>query len=378
MKSPIGPIARKEFLHIIRDPRTLILGLVFPSLMLLLYGYGISLDIRHIPMAILDQDRSAESRRFVGKFLHSGYFLGQHAVQDYEQLTEDLDKGRVKIALAIPANFQERLLRGEKAPVQILVDGSDANSARLILGYVEQIVTAFSASIIVQTIARGAGSISHFELPFDFRPRIWYNPELKSTQFLVPGLVGIICMVITVLLTSLSIVREREVGTLERIIVSPVRGHQLILGKIIPYTGLAVGQVVLVLLTAYFVFGVPVKGSLLLLSVFTLVFLVAALGIGLVISTATETQQAAMVLAFVSALMPSFLLSGFLFPISSMPIWLQGITYLIPARYYLVILRGILLKGVGIEAFWGEAVALVLFAFGILALASLRMRRMIR
>ncbi|MEK7263625.1 MAG: ABC transporter permease [Bacteroidota bacterium] len=352
------PIIKKEFRQIIRDKRVLAILTLIPALLLLLNGYALNFDVQHIKMAVYDEEKSNESRTFVNSFLTSGYFDFVENLSSSEEATQLLDNAKVKIALIIPKNFSNKLLSNEAASVQILVDGMDANAATTIVGYAQAVTLQYSQKIVLKQLAKlGKGSY----IPINYDARIWYNPELKSAKFLVPGLIGLILAITGVVATALSIVKEKERNTIEQIIVSPVAASEFIVGKLIPYAIISLFAAALTLVAAYWVFDVVIKGSIFLLFGATLLFVVAALSLGLWVSTISDSQQVAFQLATLVSMLPTMILSGFMFPIRSMPWWLQIISNVTPAKFYLIILRSIVLKGVGIEAFWQQLCYLALF-----------------
>lgn len=353
-KSRIPAMTKKEFRHIWRDPRSLSIIILLPVLMLILYGYAIDLDIDDIALGVLDTDKSNETRELISAFEASGYFTVEAYPQNREQIEPLIRARQVRTVLVFPRDFSEKLNSGKKAEIQIIIDGSDSNAATIIRQYSESIINTY-----VMT-----GRQSPFTDLFDIRTRVFFNPNLESSMFYVPGLIAVILMMISALLTSITIARERESGTLEQILVCPLKPYEMIIGKVIPYVFLAFLDGLIILALGRILFGVQVKGSLLLLNATMILYIFAALGIGLLISTIAKTQQVAMMLSAVSTILPSILLSGFIFPISSMPKLLQAITHIIPARYFVVIIRGIILKGTGPAFIWRQC--LFLFVFGIL------------
>ena len=366
-------ILRKELIQVRRDPRTLALTLLMPVLLLLLYGYGVSTDIRDIPMVVLDQDRSPQSREFVRGFTGSRFFSIQSYADRPEGIDRALDAGRARVGLMIPPDFGRKVVRGELAEVLVAVDGSEPNTASASISYVSAIVSRYSAKVIAREM-RGRVPLEELD-PIDLRPRVWYNPELRSVNFIVPGLVAIILMTTSALLTSATIARERELGTMEPLIASPLRAWELMLGKIAAYTLISFADIALVLLVGTLWFQVPFRGSVILLMVMSAFFLMSSLGLGLLISARSASQQSAIMLAFLSTMIPGLLLSGFLFPIASMPRPIQLLTYLIPARYFLVIVRGIFLKGVGIAVLWPHALPMTLLGLFLFALSIRSFRK---
>lgn len=359
---------RKEFIHIFRDVRTLAVVIVLPVLMLTLFGYAINLDVRHLRTAVLDNDKTSLSREFIRSLQHNEYFKVVQYVDRLEQVDALFARGEAKLVFVIPRGFGRDLATGRSPQVQALIDGSDSTSATIAQSYVSAFIQATSADYARRHALRAGLPAERLTMPVDVEPRVWYNPEMKSTYFIVPGLIAVILMQISALLTSLTIVRERERGTIEQLVVSPITPHELMIGKIAPYVLIAFLDVLLVLAAGRLLFGVPMKGSLILLLVHSAVFLFASMGIGLLISVMARTQLVAFIVAMLGTMLPSVLLSGFMFPISAMPPALQYLTYLIPARYFIVILRGIFLKGAGAEVLWQPALALTLF--GVVAIAA--------
>jgi ABC-2 type transport system permease protein len=316
-----------------------------------MFGYAISLDISHIRVGILDHDGSGESRDFAGKFFNSRYFDYARVVEREDEFDRLMREERIGMGIVIPPDFSRNLQAGRPAEVQVLVDGSNSNTASAVLGYVQGIVREFEAG-------RRAGGVLP---PLEIRPRILYNPELRSALFLVPGLIAIILVVTAVIATALSVVREKELGTMEQLVTSPLRAPELILGKIIPPFLVSLFVTGLTLLASRLLFGVTIRGSLIDLLLVTLLFLFGCLGLGLLLSTVAETQQVAFMIAVIVTFLPSFILSGFVFPIRNMPLPVQAVTYLIPARYFLSALRHVMVRGAGIDVFWKDALFLLIF-----------------
>jgi len=367
------PIIKKEFRQISRDPRTLAVLVFFPVILLVLFGYALNFDVKHIGMAVYDEDKSPQSREFIDTFFHSEYFDQAYYLRSKDEVNSLLDEGKVAAVLVVPYDFSRKLIRGEEASVQILVDGSNANKASTVLGYATGLVQSYSLKIISQAFMRKAGR--ELVMPIDVRPRVWYNPELKSAKFLVPGLIAFILMISCVISTSMAIVKEKERNTMEQIIVSPVKPLELIIGKTIPYILISLVTAYLILLMGWLLFDVAVKGSQLQLFFITVLYLFVALGTGLLISTVANTQQLAFQLSLLLTMLPTMILSGFIFPIRNMPEAVQLFTYLIPARYFLVAMRGIILKGAGIGAFWPQILYMAVFAFALTGLSWVRMRK---
>lgn len=353
-------VIRKEFRQLRRDPRAVRLAVVAPVLQLILFGYAATTDLKNAPVAICDRDQQTASRQLVTKLSQVGYFRVYSVGADPRQLLRELDHGRAQVTLDIPPGFSQDLARGRRAAVQVLADGSDSNTATLALSYLTGTLQSYAAEAQVDYLQRhGAAAAPRLGI----EPRIWYNPDLRSANYMLPGLVGLILLIITTNFTALSVVRERETGTLEQLIVTPLRPLELLLGKMIPVAVIGVVDALLIVTVSILWFHVPLRGSLLLLFALAGGFLFCTLGTGLLISTISRTQQQAQMTNFFLT-MPAVLLSGFIFPIANMPTWAQWLTYLIPLRYFLVIARGIYLKGNGFAILWPQAVAL--FVLGVL------------
>jgi len=350
------------------------LAIVLPVVLLILFGYAITFDVRHIPVGIIDQDSSFLSRDFISRVKGSEYLDLVYLSNSSSGLESLLDKGKVKVILIIPHRFSRDLSKGKDAPLQLLIDGSDNNTAQIALGYISGIVQIFSSNIILEKLNKQGAILQAGILPIDVKPRIWYNPDLSSTNFIVPGLIAVVMMILAAMSTSLTIAREWEIGTMEQLIATPAKPHEIIIGKLIPYFFLGIIQISLVILVGTFLFSVPLKGNIFFLFCVSGVFLICGLGIGLLISTITRSQQLAFMFSVLFTFLPSFLLSGFIFPISSMPDIIQFFTYLVPAKYFLIVLRGIFLKGTGLGTLWPEVVSLFAFASLILLACAKRLR----
>ncbi|NQU95080.1 MAG: ABC transporter permease [Candidatus Omnitrophica bacterium] len=370
----VRAIYRKEFLQIRRDPRSLSLGLGIPIILIVLFGYALSLDIEHVPMAIWDQDNTKASVDFILNFKNSKYFkiVGYH--DSYKPLQRHIDYGTALMALVIPKDFSRDLYSGREVPVQLILDGSDSNTATIALGYVNSVVYAYNTNIVLQSFNKGVPINPE---AIDFRPRVWFNQDFESKNFIVPGLIAIIIMVIAALLTSLTVAREWERGTMEQLISTPVRPLELVLGKFTPYFIIGMIDLVIAVLMGRFVFFVPFRGNIVLLFALSAVFLTGALSLGIFISIATKNQLLASQIAILTSFLPTFLLSGFTYEIFNMPKVVQAITYLVPARYFIVCLRGIYLKGVGLRALWPNAVCLIVFAVITVTLATKKFKKKI-
>ena len=375
MRSRILAISNKEFIEIRRDPRTLFMVLALPTVMLLIYGYAINLDIKSIKTVVYDLDKSSQSRGLIGEFLNSGYFKIVKYVDRYDDLDNQLNKGKAKLALCIPSDFSRRLAHSQTATLQTIVDGSDSTSATVSIAYINQIVQQYSLGMAISTIQSKGVKLPHGLPTIDIQSRIWYNPELKSVNFIVPGMLAMIIMMLGSILTALSVVSEKENGTFEKLIITPIRSYELVIGKIMPFVILSFADVIFCLLLGKLWFKVPLKGSIPLLLCLSTLFLFSTIGLGLLISSVAKTQRVAMMAAMLTSMLPTFLLSGFVFPIESMPTVIQWITYLIPAKYYLEILRGILLKGVGIKVLMFNAICLLVYSLFLILISASRFKK---
>jgi len=366
-------ISRKEFLHVVRDRRSLAMAIAIPMLLLVLFGYALTLDVDRVPMVVWDQDGTHASREFVSRFAGSRYFSIRAYARSYREVERAIDTGEALLALAIPTEFGGSVESGRAVAVQLIADGSDSNTATLALGYANAVVREYSRTLAVRQVERLGG----FRLwtPLDVRPRVWFNEELQSRNYIIPGLIAVIMMVIAALLTSLTVAREWERGTMEQLISTPVKGPELILGKLLPYFVIGMFDVLLAVLMGAFVFHVPLRGSVVLLFAMTSIFLAGMLSVGIVISVVTRNQLLAAELASMLTFLPSFLLSGFAYAISNMPHAVQVVTYIVPARYFIALLKGIYLKGVGLEVLWAEAGLLTLFSIAMIVLANVRFRK---
>jgi ABC-2 type transport system permease protein len=373
MLSRILPVIRKEFIHIIRDPRTLGVMFLAPLIQLILFGYAATSDVRDVPLAVFDQDRTPQSRHLITAFIESGQFRVARAIGSEQELAQLIDAGDARAGLIIPPRYAADLLNGKTAQVAFVLDGSDPSVASSALSSARLIGQIEATTVQQQALARRGGVVS-LAPPLEVRPRVWYNPDMASAIFMVPALIGIILQMQATLLTSSAIVRERERGTIEQLIVTPIRPVELIVGKILPYALVALLITIEVLLAGTFWFGVPIKGSLTLLLGISCLFLLSALGIGLLISTLANTQQEAFLLTFLT-LLPSIFLSGFIYPIAAMPKVLQYASGVIPLTYFLTVVRGIVIKGVGVPALTSQIIALTIFGAALIILASTRFRK---
>jgi ABC-2 type transport system permease protein len=368
-------MARKELLHIVRDPRSLMAALTQPVLVLLLFGYALSLDVDRIPAMIYDADRSAESQKLVQEFRGSRYFQIVDQVDSYRSIERAMDQRRILVGVAIPPDYSRDLLQGKESPVQILLDGSDSNTASIAMGYAEGLVQNYAKH--ARDDAQSARTGSVMRPPVDAQVRVWYNPDLVSRNFIVPGLIGVITMIIAALLTSLTIAREWENGTMEQLLSTPVRPIEMALGKLSAHFLLGLVDMLIALFVGVVIFNVPMKGSLVLLLFSACVFLYGALAWGLYISAMFRTQLAAYQMGTLTSFLPAFLLSGFIYPISNMPWIIRAISVIIPARYFIDMTKGIFLKGTGLRLLWFDMLLLIVYAVGISFLAVRQLRQKI-
>ena len=362
----------KELRQVRRDPFSLLMLIALPAFMLVLYGFALNFDVRHVRLAVQDRDRSSRSRELVASFTHSTYFDLVATPGPGTDLDALVERRAARAVLVIPEGYGGHLAAGRAAPLQLVLDGADSTTAQTVLGYARALVSEQNAILVTDTLARAG---RHATAPLALEPRILFNPELQSTQFLVPGLIGFLLMLTAVLSTALSVVREKERGTMEQLRIAPLRTWELILGKTLPYLGISLVATLIILLAARGLFGVTIRGPHLDLLLAVLLYLFGALGFGLLISTIANTQALAFQAGLIASMLPAILLSGFIFQIRIMPSWLQLVTYLVPARFFLVILRGIILKGEGISTYWPQVGALVLYGVATLTLASLRLAR---
>lgn len=373
--SALWAITRKEFIQIRRDHATMYMVFIFPVMMLVLYGFGIRYDVKSVPMAVYDQDATQSSRQYIERFARSPYFEIRRYAQSYRELEEGINRGTTRIGIVIPPDFSERLASNREAVIQVLVDGADNNTATIAMSYVSAISRSYSTSIVMQQME---SVLRRLNLPIpaiQAEPRIWFNPNLESVQFIVPGIIAVIMMIVGTVLTAVTIVKEKEQGTIEQIVSSPIKRYELMVGKTVPYAVLAYIDFLIIVFASYLLFGVHIKGSIPLLLVTAFFYLIGVLGIGILVSTVTQTQIAAMFGAIMASMLPSILLSGFIFPIRQMPAALQILTVVVPARYFIEILRDIYLKGLGIEAFWKEILYIMIFGFVMIGLAARRFRK---
>ena len=367
MNSRLLAIIHKEFIHILRDRRTLAIMFAIPIIQLVLLGYSATTDVRRLNTAVFDGDRTAQSRQLVDAYRASDYFSIINYVQSEDELAKLLDNGDVRAGIVIPAGYADNLAAGKTAQVAFLIDGSDPTVATTAFSAAQAVGQSFGIQILQQRLGIDITKMGTLEI----RQRVWYNPELKSSNFMIPAVMGMILQFLSQLFTSLAIVREREQGTIEQLVVTPIKSWELIVGKIVPYVGIAFFDLLEVLVLGVVLFGVPIHGSVILLLTLSFLFLITTLGMGVLVSSVARSQQEAMFLTFLTIL-PSIFLGGFIFPLEAMPQWLQAISYVIPLRYMLIIMRGIILKGVGLESFTQPVIALAILGSVILFAASRR------
>jgi ABC-2 type transport system permease protein len=367
----LAAIIVKEFIQLARDRRTLAMALLMPVIQLLLFGYAITTDVENLPTMVLDQSRSRESREIIQGFINSRYYDVRAYARSLDEVQAAIDRGDVRVALVLPSDLARRLQAGHQAQVQVLVDASDPIIARSALTTAEAIGQRVSLQIVARRLP---GAVQTLDLPLDVRTRAWYNPDLRSVNFMVPGLLAVVLQMLTMMLTALAIVRERELGTLELLVATPIKKSELMLGKILPYVALGYGDITLALLIAAFWFKVPVRGSLILLYLIALVFYLASLGQGIMISTISRTQRQAMQASFF-AFLPTILLSGFMFPREGMPVVIQWIGYALPLTHFLIIVRGIILKGVGLAMLYHAVIPLALLGVFFFVVSVVRFQK---
>ena len=368
----IRAIFLKEARHIVRDLRSLIMALGVPVLLLVLFGFALSLDVDRIPTLIYDADGSPASRELAARFRGSRFFAIQAFVNGYKPIEEAIDAGEVLLGIVIPADFSEDLGASRPTTVQILLDGSDSNTASIARGYAENVIRSYSASVQAAAQSRRAGQ--KFTPPVEARIRVWYNSTLQSKNYVVPGLIGVILMIISALLTSLTIAREWESGTMEQLLSTPVRPAELVIGKMLAFFVVGVVDTIVAVLVGVHVFDVPLRGSILLLGATSGLFLVGALFWGVLISAIAKTQVLAFQMGILSSFLPAFLLSGFIYATENMPVVIRTFTYLIPTRYFITILKGIFLKGVGMEVLWPQILLLALWTLIVFAVAVKKLK----
>ncbi|HEY6103371.1 MAG TPA: ABC transporter permease [bacterium] len=368
----LGAIIVKEFVQLVRDRRTLLMALLMPVIQLLLFGYAITTDVEHLPTIVLDQSRSQESRALLQRFVNSRYFDIRKTAVNEAEIEREIDHGSSRVGIIIPPDFDDLLLAGRTAQIQVIVDASDPLIARSALSTADAVGQVTSLEIITRRFTRSGIAVTG--LPLEVRSRAWYNPDLRSVNFMVPGLLAVILSMLTLMLTAMAIVRERELGTLEQLVATPIRKAELMLGKILPYVVLGYADITLALIIGAYWFKVPIRGSLLLLYGLTLIFYLATLGQGILISTISRTQRQAMQASFF-AFLPTILLSGFMFPREGMPVIIQWIGYAIPLTYFLIVVRGIILKGIGFLALLNQIIPLAILGLFFFTVSVVRFQK---
>ena len=368
----LAAVARKESIHVIRDWRSLTLALAIPLIMILLYGYALTLDLRQVPTVVWDQSRTVQSRELLSLFQGSPYFslVGYH--DSYGDLQRDIDRGRAMVAIIIPGDFADKVQSGKHVKIQVIVDGSDANTSRLATGYATTIGMVYARTVGSERMEiKGKGKLNP---PVELVQRSWYNPDLRSQNVLIPGIIALVMIVVAAMLTSVTVAREWETGTMEQLISTPLRGPELIVGKVIPYFFIGMADVAMAVAMGKWIFNVPVVGNAGLLFAMAALFLTGALFFGLTLSIVMKSQTLASQAAIMAGFLPTLLLSGFVFAIENMPLPLQIITYIVPARYFIAILRGIYLKGIGLEILWADALFLVVYSLIMITIANRKFR----
>jgi len=369
----VGAVAHKEFLHVVRDFRSLGMAILIPVMMLILFGFALTLDVDNVPMAVWDQSGTERSREFISRFDGSRYFAVRMNVDNYGDLVRAIDEGRVTLGLVVPREFAQRIDAGRDAPVQLIVDGADSNTATIAIGYATVVAQLYAMDLTVEQNQRGGAP--PLQIPLDVEPRVWFNEDLESRNYIIPGLIAVLMMVISAMLTSLTVAREWERGTMEQLISTPIQVTELIAGKLLPYFAIGLFDVLVAVLMGEFVFRVPLRGNVVLLFGTASIFLVGALSMGMVISIVTKSQLLSSQVAMLATFLPSFLLSGFIFTIANMPKVIQIVTYIVPARYFIAILKGIYLKGVGLEILGGQVALLIVYGAVMLLVARVKLKK---
>ena len=368
-------IARKEYFHVVRDLRSLLLALALPLFLLLLFGYALTLDVDRVPTVVYDMDRTPQSRELIERLRGSRFFTIEAVAGAYDDVQHLLDKGTCLMALVIPSSYASDILAGANTQVQVIIEGSDSNTASIALGYITILVQNYDLELRNEALRRQG--LPGMRPPVEGQLRVWYNPELKARFYLVPGLIALIMMIIGALLTSLTIAREYETGTMEQLLSTPVRPVELVLGKIVPYYVIGLIDMTVAVLAGTLIFGVPLRGNPLVLFGSSAVFMFGTLSVGMLISAATKSQTLAFQLGILTSFLPSFLLSGFIYAIENMPWIIRVVSHLVPARYFIVLLKGVFLKGVGVQLLWVEGVMLIIFSVVMFRLAVSKVTRKI-
>ena len=365
-------MARKEFLHIVRDSRSLAMALAVPVMMLLLFGYALSLDVDRIPTYVYDQDRTPESRELLARFEGSRYFQILGYTDNYRDIELRVDRSECLLGVVVPHRYAQDLLAGRESHVQLLLDGSDSNTASIARGYAETVTAAYGAELQSNAQNRRAGA--KIPPPVDVRLRVWYNADLRSKNFIVPGLIAVIIMIIAALITSLTVAREWETGTMEQLLSTPLRPAELLLGKLSAFFVVGLADMLMTIVAAITIFGVPLRGSVWFVFLSSCIFLFGALCWGILVSTLARSQLLAYQMGLLTSFLPAFLLSGFIYATENMPVVIQAVTYLVPARYFVTLIKGAFLKGTGFAVLWGEVVILLVYAGLVFLLATRKLR----
>jgi len=368
-------MARKEGLHILRDWRSLLMALAVPAMMLLLFGYALTLDVDRIPTLIYDHDKTPQSRELIARFAGSRYFQIIGSTEDYGTIERQINGGQCLLAVVILRDYARDILSSQTAEVQLILDGSDSNTASIALGYAEALSRVYAFELRSQALNRKGGG--KLDQPVDAQLRVWYNSELQSRNYIVPGLIAVILMIISAMLTSLTIAREWENGSMEQLLSTPVRAHEIVLGKMLAYFALGITDTIVAIGVGVFLFGVPLRGNPLLVMLTSCIFLVGALFWGILLSALTRNQLTAYQMGMLTSFLPAFMLSGFVFAIENMPIVIQVVSYVFPSRYFVTILKGLFLKGVGLDVLWLEVTLLVVYALVIFSAATWKLRQKI-
>ncbi len=366
-------IIRKEFIHIIRDPRSLGMAIAMPILLIFLFGSSLSLDVDNVPLVVWDQNGTSDSREFIGRFTASRYFGLSGYVTSYAEVEQAIDRREATLALVIPSDFSRKLESGQAADVQLIADGSDANTATIAIGYAQMITDGYTSSLLIKAAQRRGAKTAN--VPLEAKPRVWFNQNMLAKNYIIPGLIAVIMMVIAALLTSLTIAREWENGTMEQLITTPLKPIELIVGKLTPYFAIGMLDVLLAVLMGQYLFEVPLRGNAALVFGMAAIFLPGSLTMGMLISIMTRSQLLASQLAMVLTFLPSFLLSGFMYSIANMPVAIQGLTYLVPSRFFVAILKNIYLKGAGLAIIISDAGILLIFAVALIVVANIKLKK---
>ncbi|MBJ6726885.1 ABC transporter permease [Geomesophilobacter sediminis] len=371
----VSAIAKKEFLHVIRDWRSLGIGIAIPIVMLFLFGYALTLDVDRVPLIVWDQSSTPASRALISGFTGSRYFSLVGYARSYPEIVRAIDSRDAQIALVVPVDFAAKIAGGRPVAVQAILDGSDSNVATFSLGYAEAVTRTYRDGVTIAAMKRSG--LAPPRVGIELKPRVWFNSDMESRNYIFPGLIAIIMMVIAALLTSLTFAREWEVGTMEQLIATPVTGGELILGKLLPYFAIGMFDLMLSVLVGEVFFSIPLRGAVWMVFAASAIFMAGALSLGMLISIVTKSQFLASQIALVVTMLPAFLLSGFIFPIANMPFPIQLFTYVFTARYFVTLLRGIYLKGLGIKLLMGDALLLALFAVAVITLSHVKFRKKI-